>query len=188
MVMQIVKMAPMKTRKCAINEPVIQIPNLHAETENAYLNYGCVTLITIVEMTQMSPLTCADKRIVPPDGNVARAEPITGAFPSGYSVMVKMTAVITLMNFLNIVHNVTLKQTLNVRIIDAFQSNGNVTFLMIVQMDLMNWKKNVKVILSQIHKYVNFLIHFLISRFIQRMFRIRIPLCEWQMYFISLAM
>lgn len=92
------KTVQMKILPFVTNERAIQKQNLHARMVAAFRNCGCATLTTTVVMIQMNQLTCADKEIVRQVGNVARAEPITGAFQSGCSAMAKMIVETTQMN------------------------------------------------------------------------------------------
>lgn len=92
------KTAQMKIPPFVTNEPAIQRQNLHAKTDAAFRNCGCVTLTTIAVTIQTNPPTCAGKGTAPQVGNAARAEPTTGAFQNGCSVMEKTTVEITLMS------------------------------------------------------------------------------------------
>lgn len=83
----------------------------------------------IVEMTVMNLLTCAGKEIVPRVGNGVLDNQIIDASQDGCSVMEKMIVAMDLMNFQFIVQNAHPKRTLNVQIIDAFQSKFFIEFL-----------------------------------------------------------
>lgn len=96
--------------------------NSHVRMPDAYRNYGCAILITIVVMILMNQLTCADREIVRLDGSDARDNQIIVAYPNGYSVMVKMIVVIIVMNCPKIVPFVIQKQISNVPITVAYQS------------------------------------------------------------------
>lgn len=70
-------------------------PNSHVKMDVALLNYGCATLIMIVEMIRMNQLTCAAKEIVQQAGNVVLDNRITDAYQNGCSVMEKMIVAVS---------------------------------------------------------------------------------------------
>lgn len=110
----------------------------------AYPSFGCATSITIVAMTQMSRLTCADREIAQPAGSDAQDNPTTVAFPSGSSVMVKMIVEITATSCQKTAPFANLRLTSSARTIVAFPSNGRATLLTIAATVLMNPKPNAK--------------------------------------------
>lgn len=148
MEMLTVRMDLTKTQPFVIKERVTRTQNLAAKMEDAFQNYGCVISTTIVEMIQMNLPTCAGRRIAQLDGRGVQVDQITDVFLNGCSVMAKMTAETVPMNCLKIVHLATPKLTLNVPITDAFQNNGSVTSLTIVEMDQMRLNRYVKEIIE----------------------------------------
>lgn len=110
-----------------IIENVIRSQNSRVRTADVYQNCGFAILTTIVVMTQMNRLTCADNGTVRPDGRDVRERPITGAYRNGCSVTARMIAATVRTNFQRTVRNVKLRRTSSVKIIDVYQRDGCVT-------------------------------------------------------------
>jgi len=110
MEIMIVQMDLMKTQLTlnAIIENVTKTLNSNARMENAFLNYGSVTLMMIVVITQMSLHIDVGIETVPLVGKNVPQEITIDAFLVGCSAMEKMIVEIILMKLiLNIVLNVT---------------------------------------------------------------------------------
>lgn len=118
--------------------------NSVARTVDAYRNFGCAILTTIVVMTQMNQHTCAVKEIVQLDGRDVQVSPTIVAFPNGSSVTVKTIVETTAMNSQKTVPNANPKLTSSARTIVAFLNNGLVTLLMTVVTVPMNLRLSAK--------------------------------------------
>lgn len=143
-VMPIAKMEVMKIQQYAINEHVTQTLNSIVRMADVFQSYGCAILITTAEMIQMNQHTCVVKGIVQQDGRDVQDNQITAVFQNGSSVMEKMIAETTVMNYQKIVQCAILTQTSSARIIAAFLNSGLAISLMIVAMDLMKQKLSAK--------------------------------------------
>lgn len=119
-------------------------PNSVARTADAFRNCGCVTLITIVVMTQMNRLICVAKRIVQLAGRDALGNQTIDASRNGFSAMAKMIVVTTAMSFQKTVLFAKLTQTSSVRTIDAYRNSGLAISLMIAVMVRMSRKHSAK--------------------------------------------
>lgn len=98
--------------------------NLHVKTENAFPSCGCVISITTVVTIRMSLRSCAVSATVQQDGNAALAMPTTVAYPSGFSVMARMTAVTIRTNKTSLVLNATQTRSSAAPTTVAYPSSG----------------------------------------------------------------
>ena len=101
---------------------MIRKPNSNARTVVASPNFGCAISTMIAVMTRMSRPTCAVNATAPPDGNDARDNQTTAAFPSGCSAMARTIVVTIAMSCLKTVRFAIRKRTLNALTTAAFQS------------------------------------------------------------------
>lgn len=132
----------------------------------AYRSYGCAILITIVAMIPMSLLTCVANETARPVGNGVPDSQTTAAFQNGCFVMAKTIAATTATRHQRTAQYAVLRQITSAPTTDASPSkcpeahvyfegtiffyffyldNGCVTLLMIVVMEAMKSKPNVKV-------------------------------------------
>lgn len=135
MVMQIVKMEVMRIRQFVIREFVILKLSSAARMDDAYRNFGCVTLTMIVAMIRMSQLTCVDRETARQAGEGVQALQIIDAYRDGSSAMARMIAETIVMSCLRIVQFVTLKLISSARTIAAYRNSGRATSLTIVEME-----------------------------------------------------
>lgn len=75
-------------------------------------------------MIPMSPLTCADKEIVPQAGEDVQVNQTIVAYLNGSSAMERTIVVTTAMNFPKIAQHVKLNLTSSAKIIAAYPNNG----------------------------------------------------------------
>lgn len=124
--------------------PATPKPNLAARTAVAFQNCGCATLTTIAVMTLMNQLTCAVSETARQDGRDAPASLTIVASRNGFSAMERTIAATTATNFQRTARFANPKQTSSARTTDAYPSNGLVTLLTTVEMDLTNRKRSAK--------------------------------------------
>ena len=132
MAIKIVPMGRTKQTRFVTIENATKKPSFRVKMVNVFQYYGDVILTTIVGMTVMNHLTFVVTIIAPLVGGVVLAMLIIAVFLNGYSVMERTIVGMVQMNLRKTVHHVKKRETLNVRIEDAFQNVGYVISKMIV--------------------------------------------------------
>ena len=130
MAIRIVPTDPTRPMRFAIIGNVIRKRNFPVTMESVYLFCGGVISIMIVEMIVMSQLIYAETTTVLLVGVVAQVMQIIVVYRNGCSVMEKMIVGMVPMSLQKIVHPVKKREISNVKIEDAFQSDGYATLKM----------------------------------------------------------
>merc|ERR1719189_1543849 len=137
----------------AIIGNVIKKRNFHVTMENVYLFYGGVISIMIVEMIVTSQLISAETTTVLLVGVVAQVMQIAVVYRNGCSVMEKMIVGMVPMSLQKIVHPVKKREISNVKIEDAFPSDGYVTLKMTAE--IIQTSKKICVLTKGIENVLN---------------------------------
>jgi hypothetical protein len=153
MVIRIVPTDQTRPMRFAIIGNVIKKRNFPVTMENVYLFYGGVISIMIVEMIVMSQLISAETTTVLLVGVVVRVTQIIVVYRNGCSVMEKMIVGMAPMSLQKIVHPVKKREISNVKIVDAFQSDGYVTLKMTAE--IIQTSKKICVLTKGIESVLN---------------------------------
>jgi hypothetical protein len=153
MAIRIVPMDQTRPMRFAIIGNVIKKRNFHVTMENVYLFYGGVISIMIVEMIVTSQLISAETTTVLLVGVVAQVMQIIVVYRNGCSVMEKMIVGMVPMSLQKIVHPVKKREISNVKIEDAFPSDGYVTLKMTAE--IIQTSKKICVLTKGIENVLN---------------------------------
>jgi len=101
--------------------------NFRVRTVGVYRSCGFAISTTIVAMTQMNLLTCADSGTVRLDGRGVQERPITGAYQNGCSATVRTIAATVQTSYRRTVRSAKRPRTTSAKTTGAYLRDGCVT-------------------------------------------------------------